>query len=170
MALFIASATGQSVGGNAFVPSVDYLKAMSAASNVPYVNHVPGLQPPIPNLMNSAVPGPNPDPNCGSSMCPGMYGQGDSMLPTHGHKKGMFDASKPVGYAKGFQQTGVYQVAPAMVPSYMMTREGMVHPAYLDGKMPKNALYPINTAGRRNLATKWMRPGPGIWKSGKFGI
>ena len=27
-----------------------------------------------------------------------------------------------------------------------------------------------DTDGRRNIATKWMRPGPGIWKSGKFGI
>ena len=26
------------------------------------------------------------------------------------------------------------------------------------------------TGGRRNIATKWMRPGPGIWKSGKFEI
>ena len=27
-----------------------------------------------------------------------------------------------------------------------------------------------STGGRRNIATKWMRPGPGIWKSGKFEI
>ena len=27
-----------------------------------------------------------------------------------------------------------------------------------------------DTGGRRNIATKWMRPGPRIWKSGKFGI
>ena len=28
----------------------------------------------------------------------------------------------------------------------------------------------LHTGGRRNIATKWMRPGPGIWKSGKFKI
>ena len=27
-----------------------------------------------------------------------------------------------------------------------------------------------HTDGRRNIATKWMRPGPGILKSGKFEI
>ena len=27
-----------------------------------------------------------------------------------------------------------------------------------------------DTGGRRNIATKWMRPGPWIWKSGKFEI
>ena len=26
------------------------------------------------------------------------------------------------------------------------------------------------TGGRSNIVTKWMRPGPGIWKSEKFGI
>ena len=31
------------------------------------------------------------------------------------------------------------------------------------GHHPGNTLY---TDGRRNIATKWMRPGPGIWKSG----
>ena len=29
------------------------------------------------------------------------------------------------------------------------------------------ALVYRHTDGRRNIATKWMRPGPGIWKSGK---
>merc|ERR1711981_1099721 len=116
---------------------------------------MPGMQPPLDmsKMSNMHVPGPNPDPNCGKSFCTDLYGETTAMLPTHGHALGIFHNEWPA-YAKGFQLTGAYKPAPAVVPSYMFRADGvkdaLLHPRYSNwGKAsnPPTAMYQINDAG-----------------------